>query len=211
MVRSRSAEGLRAKTVGGPGQGAGARDPAFEQYSRSYQPPSVALRSGKSRSGPESSALRSGMGDYVDESELLSPPGGAHDGLSASTSGGSQISLSSSREAVSVTAQMRCKVFAQQKGHAQWKALGTARLKLYVRSPSGIKQLVVDSDKGAGSSLLSGMSGGNGGKTMISTIVRPDGVERVGKTGVAIELADAEGERSGIVNMLQVSASHAAL
>ena len=38
---------------------------------------------------------------------------------------------------------------------------------------------------------------------MISTIVLTDGVERVGKTGVAIELSD-RGRRTGIVYMLQL-------
>ncbi|TNY23593.1 hypothetical protein DMC30DRAFT_347200, partial [Rhodotorula diobovata] len=90
----------------------------------------------------------------------------------------------------SVVAQMRCKIFLQQH-HSVWKSLGTGKLKLFYSLPSGTKQLVVDSDKG-------------GGKTVISTIVLTDGVERVGKTGVAIELSD-QGDRTGIVYMLQAS------
>ena len=107
-----------------------------------------------------------------------------------------------------IIAQMKCKVFLQT-SHQQWKSLGQANLKLYLQSPTNVKQLVVDSGK-------------NGKTILISTIVLSDGVERVGKagiheraragltfiisgkTGVAIELSDA-GSRTGIVYMIQVS------
>lgn len=88
-----------------------------------------------------------------------------------------------------IAAQMKCKVFLQQQ-HAQWKALGSAKLKLYRQDPTNVKQLVVEAD--------------NKEKTvLISTIVLTDGVERVGKTGVAIELSD-HGVRAGIVYMIQL-------
>lgn len=88
-----------------------------------------------------------------------------------------------------ISAQMKCKVFLKQ-AHAAWKSLGAAKLKLYRESPTNIKQLVVEAD--------------NSKKTvLISTIVLEDGVERVGKTGVAIELSD-QGQRTGIVYMLQL-------
>jgi len=88
-----------------------------------------------------------------------------------------------------ISAQMKCKVFLQQQ-HAQWKSLGSARLKLYRQDPTNIKQLVVEAD--------------NKEKTvLISTIVLTDGVERVGKTGVAIELS-SQGSRTGIIYMLQL-------
>lgn len=86
----------------------------------------------------------------------------------------------------SVSAQMKCKVFLQQQ-HAQWKSLGSAKLILYCESPTNIKQLVVQSNK----------------SVLISTIVLTDGVERVGKTGVAVELSD-KGARTGIIYMLQL-------
>lgn len=71
---------------------------------------------------------------------------------------------------------MKCKVFLKQH-HAQWKALGTAKLLLYQQEPGNVKQLVVEQE--------------NKAKTLlISTIVLMDAVERVGKTGVAIELSD---------------------
>ncbi|KAF9044802.1 hypothetical protein BDZ89DRAFT_1058899 [Hymenopellis radicata] len=89
----------------------------------------------------------------------------------------------------SVSAQMKCKVFLKQQ-HAQWKSLGAAKLKLYVQSPTNIKQLVVEAENKDHSVL-------------ISTIVLTDGVERVGKTGVAIELSD-KGARTGIVYMIQL-------
>ncbi|GAA5894598.1 hypothetical protein JCM5296_002899 [Sporobolomyces johnsonii] len=95
----------------------------------------------------------------------------------------------------SIVAQMRCKIFLQQY-HSVWKSLGTAKLKLYLSTPSNTKQLVVDSDK-------------SNSKTLISTIVLTDGVERVGKTGVAIELSD-QGDRTGIVYMLQMKTEQAA-
>lgn len=89
----------------------------------------------------------------------------------------------------SITAQMKCKVFIQQQ-HAQWKSLGTAKLKLYVQQPINVKQLVVEADKKE--------------KTMlISTIVLTDGVERVGRTGVAVELSD-KGARTGVIYMIQL-------
>jgi len=88
-----------------------------------------------------------------------------------------------------ISAQMKCKVFLQQQ-HAQWKALGSAKLKLYRQEPTNIKQLVVEADNKDKSVL-------------ISTIVLTDGVERVGKTGVAIELSD-KGARTGIVYMIQL-------
>lgn len=84
---------------------------------------------------------------------------------------------------------MKCKIFLQQQ-HAQWKSIGSAKLKLYTQTPANVKQLVVEAD--------------NKDKTvLISTIVLTDGVERVGKTGVAIELSD-KGARTGIVYMIQL-------
>ncbi|KAI0691336.1 hypothetical protein BC835DRAFT_122657 [Cytidiella melzeri] len=89
----------------------------------------------------------------------------------------------------SVSAQMKCKVFLKEH-HAKWKSMGSARLKVYHESPTNIKQLVVEADSSKKS-------------VMISTIVLADGVERVGKTGVAIELSD-KGQRTGIVYMIQL-------
>lgn len=88
-----------------------------------------------------------------------------------------------------VSAQMKCKVFLKQQ-HAQWKSLGSAKLKLYRQDPTNIKQLVVEADD-------------KNHSVLISTIVLTDGVERVGKTGVAIELSD-QGARTGIVYMIQL-------
>ena len=88
-----------------------------------------------------------------------------------------------------ISAQMKCKVFLQQQ-HAQWKSLGSAKLKLYCQNPTNIKQLVVEADNKDRSVL-------------ISTIVLTDGVERVGKTGIAIELSD-KGTRTGIIYMIQL-------
>ncbi|KZT72762.1 hypothetical protein DAEQUDRAFT_762575 [Daedalea quercina L-15889] len=89
----------------------------------------------------------------------------------------------------SITAQMKCKVFLQQH-HSQWKSLGTAKLKLYRESPTNVKQLVVEAED-------------KNNSVLISTIVLADGVERVGKTGVAVEISD-RGRRSGVIYMLQL-------
>ncbi|KAG5654104.1 hypothetical protein H0H81_007518 [Sphagnurus paluster] len=88
-----------------------------------------------------------------------------------------------------ISAQMKCKVFLQQQ-HSQWKSLGSAKLKLYRQDPTNIKQLVVEADD-------------KNKSIIISTIVLTDGVERVGKTGVAIELSD-KGARTGIIYMIQL-------
>ncbi|CAK5280553.1 unnamed protein product [Mycena citricolor] len=93
-----------------------------------------------------------------------------------------------------ISAEMKCKVFLKQH-HAQWKSLGSAKLKLYRQSPTNVKQLVVET--------------GSKGSILISTIVLSDGVERVGKTGVAIELSDM-GVRTGIVYMIQLRTEQSA-
>lgn len=88
-----------------------------------------------------------------------------------------------------IVAQMKCKIFHQQQ-HAQWKSLGSADLTLYHQQPTNVKQLVVTGNKEK--------------SVLISTIVLTDGVERVGKTGVAIELSDARGARTGVIYMIQL-------
>ncbi|CAE6421742.1 hypothetical protein ACGC1H_001836 [Rhizoctonia solani] len=88
-----------------------------------------------------------------------------------------------------VTCETRCKVYAQQE-HQKWKSLGAARLKLYQAMPTNVKQLVVQADSKSKNLL-------------ISTIVLTDGVERVGKMGIAIELSD-NGSRTGVVYMIQL-------
>ncbi|KAF8140172.1 hypothetical protein EV363DRAFT_1393087 [Boletus edulis] len=82
-----------------------------------------------------------------------------------------------------ITAQMKCKVFHQQQ-HAQWKSLGSAHLTLYRQEPTN--------------------TGSKEKSVLISTIVLTDGVERVGKTGVAIELSGAGGARTGVIYMIQL-------
>ncbi|CAO1630238.1 unnamed protein product [Parajaminaea phylloscopi] len=91
-----------------------------------------------------------------------------------------------------VSAQMRCRLYLKQ-SHAQWKSLGNARLKLFHLMPANQRQLVVENDR----------------KMLISTIILPDGVERVGKVGVAVEISD-EGNRTGIVYMLQMRSEDSA-
>jgi hypothetical protein len=83
---------------------------------------------------------------------------------------------------------MKCKIFLQQ-GHQQWKSLGSGKLKLYAQRTGNIKQLVVESESSK--------------SMIISTIVLTDGVERVAKTGVAVEISD-KGQRTGIIYMIQL-------
>jgi len=97
-----------------------------------------------------------------------------------------------------ISAQMKCKVFLKQ-SHQQWKSLGAAKLKLYAQPGPGksIKQLVVESDSSSKAML-------------ISTIVLTDGVERVAKTGVAVEISD-RGKRTGIIYMIQLRNENSAM
>ena len=95
-----------------------------------------------------------------------------------------------------ISAQMKCKVFLKQ-GHAQWKSLGSAKLKLYLEQPTNVKQLVVEAED-------------KNKSVLISTIVLTDGVERVAKTGVAVELSD-NGARTGIIYMIQLRNEQAAV
>jgi len=96
------------------------------------------------------------------------------------------------KQSFNLCAQMRCKVFLKQ-SYAQWRSLGSARLRLYHLMPSQANQLVVENDK----------------KVIISSIVLPIAVERVGKTGVAVELSDM-GRLTGIVYMLHMRSDESA-
>ena len=171
MHRARSADALRSDAL---------------QQQMHYRMPSQTLLEDRASSAPGSSRSISTSGGgarrIVPEQSFgdVSPP--------------SSPVKATVPDKTAVVAQMRCKVFLQQH-HSVWKSLGTAKLRLFHSLPSNRKQLVVDSDKG-------------GGKTIISTIVLEDGVERVGKTGVAVELSH-EGDRTGIVHMLQVSSGAA--
>ncbi|KAH7104448.1 hypothetical protein BKA62DRAFT_767520 [Auriculariales sp. MPI-PUGE-AT-0066] len=122
--------------------------------------------------GPRATSVRSQPQDYDDVSPPMSPEG---------RPAGPVTSV--------MSAQMKCKIFLQQQ-HAQWKSLGSAKLKLYTQQPTNVKQLVVESDSGSK-------------QIIISTIVLSDGVERVGKTGIAIELSD-QGQRTGVIYMVQL-------
>lgn len=91
--------------------------------------------------------------------------------------------------------QGKCKIFHQQH-HQAWKSLGTAHLQLFHMQPTNVKQLVVQADDKKRSLI-------------ISTLVLSDGVERVGKTGIAVSLSD-KGVRTGIVYMVQLKNESAA-
>lgn len=142
--------------------------------SNHYRMPSAAMQEERSNSAPGSAQGGSGGGGRFGLEDDSPPPS----------------PLDKAPEQTTIVAQMRSKIFLRQ-NLGQWKSLGTGKLKLFLSTPSHTKQLVVDSDKG------------NPPKTIISTIVLTDGVERVGKTGVAVELSNG-GSRTGIVYMLQV-------
>jgi len=95
-------------------------------------------------------------------------------------------------QSFNLCAQMRCKVFLKH-SYAQWRALGSARLRLYHLRPSNTNQLVVENDK----------------KTIISSIILPIAVQRVGRTGLAVELSDY-GRLTGVVYMLHMRSEESA-
>ncbi|GAA5862920.1 hypothetical protein JCM8547_003621 [Rhodosporidiobolus lusitaniae] len=164
--RSVSADGLRGQ----------AQAQQYRSPSQALLEDRAASAPGNSRQGSKLSHSHSGLPPHDDESPPPSPV------------------EPKAPERTRIVAEMRCKIFLQQQ-HAQWKSLGTAKLKLFLSQPSNTKQLVVDSDKK--------------GATLVSTIVLTDGVERVGKTGVAIELSD-HGDRTGIIYMLQMKTEQSA-
>lgn len=71
-------------------------------------------------------------------------------------------------------------------------------MKLYKQKEGNVKQLVVESDSGKKGTII------------ISTIVLTDGVERVAKTGVAVEVSD-KGQRTGIIYMIQLRNENSAM
>jgi hypothetical protein len=121
---------------------------------------------------------------------------GAIDEPSPPTSPTTDVPTKTGPVTSTISAQMKCKVFLKQ-GHAQWKSLGSAKLKLYLEQPTNVKQLVVEAED-------------KNKSVLISTIVLTDGVERVGKTGVAVELSN-NGARTGIIYMIQLRNEQAAV
>ena len=103
-----------------------------------------------------------------------------------------QFSKFHEAQSFNICAQMRCKVYLKQ-SYAQWRALGSARLRLYRLRPSNSNQLVVENEK----------------KVMISSIVLPMAVQRFGKTGLAIELSDM-GRLTGVVYMFHMRSEESA-
>ncbi|BGP16734.1 hypothetical protein JCM10213v2_004736 [Rhodosporidiobolus nylandii] len=160
----------------------GLRGAAEEQgggFQQHYRMPSQALLEDRAQSAPGASRQGSKL-SHSHGAEDDSPPASPVEPRA--------------QDKTRIVAEMRCKIFLQQH-HAVWKSLGTAKLKLFLSQPSNTKQLVVDSDKK--------------GATIVSTIVLVDGVERVGKTGVAVEISN-NGDRTGIIYMLQMKTEQAA-
>ncbi|WFD32151.1 hypothetical protein MSPP1_003196 [Malassezia sp. CBS 17886] len=137
--------------------------------------------------------LQGGVGSAMSPSQMLQ--GGARDmspdWMDMPQSNAAEAALKKPTS-FDLCAQMRCKVFLKQ-SYAQWKALGHARLRLYHLQPTRANQLVVENNK----------------KLLISSIVLSDAIERVGKTGVAVELSDA-GRPTGVVYMLHLRSEESA-
>lgn len=160
------------------------RPTSTEPYgNRQYRPPSAAIQNAHDR--PPSGAISNSR-----SSNLPHTSGYQSDGSDS-------LPPSSPQEPQNVqsilAAEMKTKVFLKQ-SHSQWKPLGTAQLRVFVQKPGNSKQLVVGTDKG---------------KTLISTMVLTDGIERVGRTGVAVDLSN-RGVRTGIVYMLQMKSESSA-
>ncbi|KAH9950499.1 hypothetical protein B0H21DRAFT_723596 [Amylocystis lapponica] len=172
-----------------------AHPPPMPNYPGEYPPPRPGYlqRSGSSTSLPSLGAFNAPPSRPILPSAQLSmrslPAAGSFQDPSPPGSPVEETAPYTGPTTSKISAQMKCKVFLKQQ-HEQWKSLGAAKLKLYHESPTNVKQLVVEADNRAKS-------------VMISTIVLADGVERVGKTGVAVELSD-RGRRSGVIYMLQL-------
>ncbi|KZT44471.1 hypothetical protein SISSUDRAFT_21835 [Sistotremastrum suecicum HHB10207 ss-3] len=156
------------------------------------------LSNGPSRAGSIASSLSTASGPHqarLPSQYIASGNFGPNSGDVSPPMSPTEETAPSGPQTSSVIATMKCKLFLKQH-HAQWKNLGNSRLKLYLHQPSNDKQLVVEADT-------------KDQPILISTIILSDGVERVGKTGVAIELSD-KGVRTGIVYMILLRAENAA-
>ena len=164
------------------GAGSHYSDTATTGMFNGYPPPSRS-RSAEPLYPPEPPSARfaysPGRGSLAEETQGDSPPMSPVEEEDSTALTGPAI----------ISAQMKCKVFLKQ-SHQQWKSLGAAKLKLYSQAQGNVKQLVVESDSSSKAML-------------ISTIILTDGVERVAKTGVAVEISD-RGKRTGIIYMIQL-------
>lgn len=86
--------------------------------------------------------------------------------------------------------QQRCRVFLQTKPN-RWKGLGAADLMLYAQPSDQSKQLVATLDDMGKRTIV------------ISTLLWTGGVERFGKTGVAVKVID-QASNTSMIYMLQV-------
>lgn len=147
----------------------------------------------KGPSPPARSQSSGSQGPLKLPSDFLKQPG-ARPKEQYSPPSSPPLSANRGPKSSTVAAQMRCRLYLKQ-SHGSWKALGNARLKLYHLMPDDVKQLVVENDKKP--------------TPLISSIILPDGVERVGKVGVAVELSD-NGSRTGIIYMLHLRSEESA-
>ncbi|CAG8478043.1 27364_t:CDS:10 [Dentiscutata erythropus] len=122
---------------------------------------------------------------------LLTPPPGLL--ISRSSSLQSLQQNNDGREiekSIRLAMECRCKLFLQN-DHGIWTNLGWGNMKLEIESPSQRKKLVINSEKQ--------------NKKLVDAIVREDGVERVGRAGVAITLNNIDlANNRRIIYMMQV-------
>ncbi|CAG8525443.1 3113_t:CDS:2 [Dentiscutata heterogama] len=124
------------------------------------------------------------------KNNLLTPPPGLLISRSSSLQSLQQNDGREIEKSIKLAMECRCKLFLQN-DHGIWTNLGWGVMKLEIESPSQRKKLVVNSEKQ--------------NKKLVDSIVREDGVERVGRAGVAITLNNIDlANNRRIIYMMQM-------
>ncbi|CAG8616660.1 8696_t:CDS:1, partial [Racocetra fulgida] len=125
----------------------------------------------------------------VENPNLLSPQGL----LKSRSSSLQSLKQNDSREvgkSLTLAMECRCRVFLQN-DHGIWTNLGWGNMKLEIESPSQRKKILINSEKQ--------------NKKLVDSVVREDGVERVGRAGVAITLNNVDKTNNRrIIYMMQM-------
>ncbi|CAG8812570.1 22392_t:CDS:1, partial [Cetraspora pellucida] len=111
-------------------------------------------------------------------------------GLLKSRSSSLQSLKQNDEKSMTLAMECRCRVFLQN-DHGIWTNLGWGNMKLEVESPSQRKKILITSEKQ--------------NKKLVDSFVREDGVERVGRAGVAITLNNVDKTNNRrIIYMMQM-------